>query len=575
MNNLNLYYEMIDKYIKPLTTENWDRKNQNILDHIKLILKDTLYIKSLISLFPNYSQLIYKTLLAKFNYVEKKQNSILINYNERISNLYFIIKGKLNIYKYDEETETDIFDYSLNEGKLFGEEFFTNYSCEESPLLLKCETNCILGVLSKEDYELIFQKINVIEKSNIAHFLVKLHLFTPADFLTQKIMHCLIKRYFHRNEILFKQGDPFRCFYFIREGKINLSLKIVKKVKCNLSPEIILGNKPINHFTLSYKHILKGKYTEKNNYKLFTISKGELIGDIEYYNEVDKYYYTAICEEDCQLFEVNMKLFSILINNENYKSFFEDFYNKIQNKMNIFHERLYDIKGNMNNLKKFDYILSKNKFTKNMLEFHPLSEKQNKIEEFYINSGANPVKIRPNFKNLKSLHVKKNKVREYLSLNSIKSTNRSRNININNENSNKYSITSSLKLLPKTLNKAFLTNDVKKSKFLNYQTLINEIDLLNNKNIKRAQSSLDNNMSNLNTTLSRNKISINLKRKKFIRNKNEPNFNSLDSFKTLMKGDKNFFADLNNYKNKKIDHKLFLPNNKMKTIIPKIKIKKV
>lgn len=573
MNNLNLYYEMVDKYIKPLTAEIWDRKNQKTLEFIKKTLKDTLYIKSLISLFPNYTQLIYKTLLSKFDYVVKKQDFILINYNEPISNLYFVIKGKLNIYKYDEEKRKEIFDYSLNDGKIFGEEFLTIYPCDKSPLKLKCETYCILGVLSKENYEILFQRINVIEKSNIAHYLVKLQLYTPSDFLTQKIINCLIKRNFHKNEIIFKQGDPYRCFYFIREGKINISLKIEKKVKCNLSPEIIIGNKTMQHFTSSYIHILKGKYSEKNNYKLYTINKGELIGEIEYFRDVSQYYYTAECEEDCQLFEVNMDLFNALINNSNYKAFFTNFYNKIQNKMNMLHDRIYDIKGNLKNIKKFDYILSRNKFTKNMLEFHPLSEKQNKIQEFYINSITNPIKIKPNLKNLKSLHVKKNKITDYFSMNSKNNKGKSRNININNEN-NRFFMSSSVKSLPKSETKAFLTNDVKKSNFLNYQTILSEMDLLNNKNINRAQSSIDNNISNLNTTHSNNKINFNIKRKKFIKNKKEGIFSSLESFKTLIRVDKNLCEELNDLK-KKVNHKLFFSSNKAKQRISKLKIKKI
>lgn len=50
------------------------------------------------------------------------------------------------------------------------------------------------------------------------------------------------KRYFAKNEIIFKQHDKFHAFYLIRNGKINLSLRIPRTVNCELEPDLIMGN---------------------------------------------------------------------------------------------------------------------------------------------------------------------------------------------------------------------------------------------------------------------------------------------------------------------------------------------
>ena len=96
-----------------------------------------------------------------------------------------------------------------------------------------------------------------------------------------KLQKCLIKRNFAKNEIIFKQNEIFRTFYVIRQGKVNLSVKIPKKVNCKLEPEIIIGNQKNKRFLSNNSFIVKGEYLEKNEYNLITVENGEFIGEIE------------------------------------------------------------------------------------------------------------------------------------------------------------------------------------------------------------------------------------------------------------------------------------------------------
>ena len=280
--------------------------------------------------------------------------------------------------------------YCLEEGKVFGEEYLYN-DINYSNYILESDSDSIVAELSKEDYEKIYKRVNVIERSNVVAFLVNLRIFNSSRFFLPKMQRCLIKRYYAKNEIIFRQNDKFRTFFIIRKGKVNLSISIQKKVNCSLEPEIIMGNQKNQRFTSNKAFVIKGNYLENNDYNIMTVQEGEFLGDIEYYKKIDHYVYTAQCEVDCILFEMDLFLFENLIKNNNsinmnLKGFFE----KINEKIELYQERLYSMKTNNSVIKKSDYILSKDKFTKNLLQNHPIKEdkEQENNKRKYLQSGV-------------------------------------------------------------------------------------------------------------------------------------------------------------------------------------------
>ena len=290
-------------------------------------------------------------------------------------------------------------DYSINEGKIFGEDFLYN-NIPYSNCILECGADCILGELNKEEYDKIYKKFNKIERSFSTVFLVNLKIFYASNNFFSKLQQCLIKRYYSKNEIIFKQGEKFRAFYLIRNGKINLSLKINKTVNCQLEPEIIMGNLIKERFTSNKSYITKGKYSEKVDYNLITLENGEFIGDIEYKEKKDKYLYTAQCTEDCFIFEIDIELFEyFIVNNNNIKDSLKGFYEKIKEKKILLQERIYSIRNNNSAIKKSDYILSKNKFTKNILQGHPLKEEKKNNSLSYKNNNILDENIKVSKKN--------------------------------------------------------------------------------------------------------------------------------------------------------------------------------
>ena len=356
-------------------------------------------------------------LISQENHYDKEEvlqyfNTYLKKYLKSINTENIFINNYKSIYNIEEEIEetknkrarrfeklykniinnSKEFNYCLNEGKIFGEEFLYN-NMPLSNCILECGSDCVIGELKREDYEKIYKKFNKFERSFTTVFLINMKLFDSANYFFSKLQQCLIKRYFSKNEIIFNQGDKFHAFYLIRNGKINLSLKIQKTVNCFLEPDLIMGNLKKERFTSNKTYITRGKYSENIDYNLITLQSGEFIGEIEYYEKNNKYLYTAQSTEDCILYEFDIDLFEhFIVNNYNVNNNLKGFYKKIKEKMILLQERIYSIKMNNSAIKKTDYILSKNKFTRNILLGHPIKEEKKvntKLSNDNINTNSN------------------------------------------------------------------------------------------------------------------------------------------------------------------------------------------
>ena len=448
----------VNKIIIPLIGNNWDKNNKELINKLKEIFSDSIYFKCFNKNSSTYCESIMNSIITSLEYKKYKKNEILLKYNEPVNKFYFILKGKLNIYKVSmsrAEENLDLFsnefhshkdeifqyfqvyikkylksintenifmsnyknvykledeqiektknkrannyeklykklieiskelNYSLTEGKIFGEEFLYN-NMPFCNCILECGSDCIIGELTKEEYDKIYKRFNKIERSFITVFLINLKLFDSANYFFSKLQQCLIKRYYSKNEIIFNQNEKFRTFYLIRNGKVNLSVKIQKTVNCDLEPDLIMGNLKKERFTSNKSYITRGTYSEYIDYNLIKLQNGEFIGEIEYNENNDKYLYTAQCVEDSMVFEVDLELFEhFIVNNHNVKGNLKGFYEKIKEKMKILQERIYSIKMNNSAIKKMDYILSKDKFTKNILQGHPLKEDKKSSKTIY------------------------------------------------------------------------------------------------------------------------------------------------------------------------------------------------
>ena len=367
---LNIYKINMEKALKNLeliSNENDDYEKDEILQYFQNYIKKPLKAVNIENIF--------------INNFKSSPDDLKEVKNKRAYDLEPLFNNIINNSKE--------LDYSLTEGRIFGEEYLYN-NMIYSHCILECGSDCILGELNRQVYNKIYKRFNKVERAFITVFLINLKLFSSSNYFFSKLQQCLIKRYYTKNEIVFNQNDRFHAFYLIRSGKINLSLKIPKTVNCNLETNLIMGNLLKERFTSNKSYITKGKYSENIEYNLISLQSGEFIGEIEYYEKNDKYKYTALCTEDCVLFEFDIDLFEHIITN-NYKinQNLNGFYQKIKEKMKILQERIYSIRMNNSAIKKSDYILSKNKFTKNILQGHPLKEEKKNNNNLRYNKVTN------------------------------------------------------------------------------------------------------------------------------------------------------------------------------------------
>ena len=367
---LNIYKINMEKALKNLeliSNENDDFEKDEILQYFQNYIKKPLKAVNIENIF--------------INNFKSSPDDLKEAKNKRAYDLEPLFDNIINNSKE--------LDYSLTEGRIFGEEYLYN-NMIYSHCILECGSDCILGELNRQVYNKIYKRFNKVERAFITVFLINLKLFSSSNYFFSKLQQCLIKRYYTKNEIVFNQNDRFHAFYLIRSGKINLSLKIPKTVNCNLETNLIMGNLLKERFTSNKSYITKGKYSENIEYNLISLQSGEFIGEIEYYEKNDKYKYTALCTEDCVLFEFDIDLFEHIITN-NYKinQNLKGFYQKIKEKMKILQERIYSIRMNNSAIKKSDYILSKNKFTKNILQGHPLKEEKKNNNNLRYNKVTN------------------------------------------------------------------------------------------------------------------------------------------------------------------------------------------
>ena len=126
--------------------------------------------------------------------------------------------------------------------------------------------------------------------------------------------------------------------------------------------------------------------------------------------EFDTYKYSAKCLTNVVVLKVNINLFNtVLIKNE------RKIYNeKIEKQKEFISKRMQDIKLGRQTFKLKDYILSKNKFVKTFLQSNPLSKKAEEKLDTLINCNVNPIKIKYNNNNLKTLNTSKNLLPKYI-----------------------------------------------------------------------------------------------------------------------------------------------------------------
>ena len=384
MNENNIGY-----LIKPYLGNNIPKKDRKTFMLLLNYLEKLPFFQMITRNHPNHWQIIFNNIVSHLIFKQFESEQIIINYGKEIPGMYIIIEGNINIYKIKKEYEKQLnnikmvfnnnenlfeikekfyFSEQLTKGNDIGEEIL-KYNKKTAYFIAYPSTKCILGYLSKENYEKIFVKANNLEQNIINGFIINLNYFNESCFI-KKIQNYIYKRFYKKNSDIFIQNADFNTFYIIYKGTINISLILKKNVKCLINEEFLLGNNSkTKRFTFSRIHELKGNYKENKSYNLINYEEGEIIGGIEFLKNLNKYLYTAKCLTDAELLEFNIKDFRHL---DKIKQS-QNFRNKINEQIDIFVKRI----KNINNSNEKSTIFSKkNKFVRTFLENNKIEEKK-------------------------------------------------------------------------------------------------------------------------------------------------------------------------------------------------------
>ena len=165
----------------------------------------------------------------------------------------------------------------------------------------------ILGYITYNSFYKIIKELRKLDMSVIIPFLKSLNLFANINNFIDKLRLYTTYKKYPKDTYIFEEGDKFKTFYIIKDGSVNISIKIKKTTKSLIQQDLLMGNKNKSKISKVKEYELKGFHTEVYEYSLIRLCKGEIVGDIEYLSKYPSYIYTAKCITPVEIFEVNLK----------------------------------------------------------------------------------------------------------------------------------------------------------------------------------------------------------------------------------------------------------------------------
>ena len=278
-------------------------------------------------------EIMYSNIIKRMEIKIIRGGEPLYRCRENISSMSFILEGKIIIYKKPKEYKLNknkmhklkfidkivnafqnslsshIFkdpDYYVNKGEIYG---FNDMKKHKREVLSEAATNfCVVGELSLNDYIIIFEKTDFLEKQDILNFLGGLKMFENIYFdFFDKIYIKIIKKQYKKNEYVCKKNEPCDRLIIIRKG----SFKLYFNSKIQFLNEYDLSSFSNNEIIKSgntkqnLNSEINNSYDNNIEYHLINVGKGEVIGDIEFSYKMQTYFFNLKCDFDnSQILEI-------------------------------------------------------------------------------------------------------------------------------------------------------------------------------------------------------------------------------------------------------------------------------
>ena len=370
--------------------------------------------------------LMLKTIVQRIEFRVLKSGDYVYKYKDLISSMCFVIEGKFIVYKPPKKygfRKSGIYnpnrlkfidkivyafknylsaqinktpDYYVNKGNQYG---MQDIKKQKREVLSEVTTNiCVIGEISLNEYSLIFEKTEILEKTDVLGLLSSLKIFEKMnnDFLLLFYDKIKKKRY-KKKDFVCKRGEKFENIFIIRNGSFQLffnsNVKFMNEYDLNSfeNRKIISSGNTAKILNFEINDV----YKENFEYKLLNNGTGEIIGDIEYINKLSTYLFNLqSIVDNSQILVIPIDEFAGIVN----KKFMNNFIRETQPKISFYQNRINELKKvnrklerNQNPFKSI--ILNKIKINKGKM-----IEKLEKIDK--IKSQTNNVKV-------KKLYIKK------------------------------------------------------------------------------------------------------------------------------------------------------------------------
>ena len=148
-------------------------------------------------------------------------------YSRVIKEKHFTKRETFLIYSYYEIIQK-------NKGDTFGELALQHEDSKRTATIVT-NTDCILGYLSKNDYETCLSEIELKRRKNEVNFIMSFAIFDQMNWISfeNKYFNYFKREFFNQGETILRQGKPINKIYFIMDGQFEItsSLSIVSLYK--------------------------------------------------------------------------------------------------------------------------------------------------------------------------------------------------------------------------------------------------------------------------------------------------------------------------------------------------------
>ena len=424
----------MEEILEPYLEKSIQSKDINAINQLMPLISNLTFFQNLLKTFPNLDNLSIIKILTNLTFHEFLEEKIIHQKGDKINGIYIIFTGEILIYD-DEQEEQKLSEIKVTEQKGIKKYMFNFiYNINLVPKLIvnpgdaigllsnshdmmisrkniQATKDTILGYITYNSFYKIIKELRKLDMSVIIPFLKSLNLFANINNFIDKLRLYTTYKKYPKDSYIFEEGDKFKTFYIIKDGSVNISIKIKKTTKSLIQQDLLMGNKNKSKISKVKEYELKGFHTEVYEYSLIRLCKGEIVGDIEYLSKYPSYVYTAKCITPVEIFEVNLKKFIYLA--DKCGDNLQKFHNKIKNKIEILKKRINNINLAITKIRKdankrdifTQSFLDNNNYKSNLSvdkyiinPKSPLGPKIQKFKKFKMNTNLS--NIVPNYLNI-------------------------------------------------------------------------------------------------------------------------------------------------------------------------------